>query len=219
MTNSITINNGAYICSYSDNAVTINAINLKATEMVHYSAPVPDFSEIPNLSPHATISLDMTFCGNRNITKIDFTNWTHKKVTGLYRTFAHCYSLKRIIGFETLDLSSCLDYRQMCEKCESLREINMSNQRIKKWDWNMHKDGVFERCSSLTTIIISEKTPDLDFPPKATIIDISSGIHKIQTDQINVLRAELEAEKRRSSVLEERLTAIMAQLEELKQKI
>ena len=95
----------------------------------------------------------------------------------------------------------------------------MSNQRIKKWDWNMHKDGVFERCSSLTTIIISEKTPDLDFPPKATIIDISSGIHKIQTDQINVLRAELEAEKRRSSVLEERLTAIMAQLEELKQKI
>ncbi len=219
MSECITINNGAYVCYYSDSVLTIDSIILTATEKVHYSAPVPNFSEIPNLSPHATISLNMTFYRNRNITKIDFTNWTHKKVIGLYRAFADCYNLRRIIGFETLDLSSCLDYIRMCEKCESLREINMSNSRIKKCNRKLYTYNAFERCPSLTTVIISEKTPEFIFPAKTTIIDVSSSIYKVQTDQINTLRAKLEAEKCRTSKLEERLTAITAQLEELRQKI
>lgn len=219
MSNSITINNGAYICSYSDYVLTINSVELKATENVSCSAPVPNFSEIPNLSPNATVSLNMTFCGNRNVTEIDFTNWTHKKITSLYCAFSHCCSLKRIIGFETLDLSSCNDYTHICKKCDSLRGINMSNSRIKRWDWNMHKDGAFEQCSSLTTVVISENTPKFAFPSNAMIIDVSSGVYNVQNDPINVLRSELEAEKRRSTMLEERISTISAQLEELKQKL
>ena len=36
MSNSIAINNGAYVCSYSDDAQTINSIKLKATEKDTY---------------------------------------------------------------------------------------------------------------------------------------------------------------------------------------
>lgn len=219
---SIKINDGYYTCTPAFNIPNAIQLNVNRDICSHTQAPIPDFSAIPNITTNTRISLAGTFCGDRNLSSIDFTNWTHKTIVSLSATFKSCLNLHTIKGFETLDLSSCDDYQEMCYNCPALREIDISNRAIKAWGWELKTTDAFAKCPVLHTAVITTRAPEFTFPPHTTIVDLNAGVNRIFTERIAALEQQLSSKDKQLStlrmdvdILRQQLSAILTRLPEL----
>ena len=214
----VTINNGFYTCTpaygYKDTILLCANKEYTFTE-----APVPDLSNIPNITKDTRISLSGTFAGNRRLRYIDFTKWTHKNIVSLSGTFKGCLDLISIKGFNTLNLTACNDYQHMCEECEELREINLSTPQIKPWSWDMHLDDAFAKCNNLNTAIVSDKTPRFSFPTHTTIVDLSAGVFRVFTERITILEKASAEKDQALATLRMELDVVRRQLAALMDKL
>ncbi len=208
----VKINDGYYICTPAygfDNTVHLK---VNRDSYTRNQAPVPDFSSIPNITKNTRISLSGTFSGDRHLRSIDFTNWTHKTIVSLSATFKGCLDLQSIKGFETLDLSSCKDYQEMCYECPELREIDISNQHITPWSWGLKTTDAFAKCPVLHTVVVTPRTPTFTFPPHTTIVDLNAGVNRIFTERITALEQRLASKDNEIETLRMELDTIRMQL-------
>jgi hypothetical protein len=200
--NKVTINDGIYSCEVSYICGKATKIWLKLARDNVWTAPTPDFTSIKGVTQYTHIDLSGAFTKNRGIVEIDFTNWTHKSIISMGSAFYECISLKTIRGLETLDLSDCRNFSLMCYNCRELRDIDLSNTRINR---SADTEKAFENCRSLTTAVISSRTPRFHFPLETTRVDIDAGVNRMFMERINALESQLSKETKKNAVMSQEI--------------
>ena len=93
-------------------------------------------------------NLEQMFCGCKNLSSIDVSNWNTSNVISMLSVFAFCSSLTEI-DVSNWNTSKVETMQFLFTDCSQLKEIDLSNFNTDKVD-NM--EHMFRGCSSLTSL-------------------------------------------------------------------